>query len=269
MFVQITLTTGPGQPVYITDHTSTLMGIIPERVSDRTGIVRTTIVVSSLILAAVVMNLVAALAAVSVVGSDVSETIPFATVVVASELAFLLVGVAYLRFQSSFQLPIRTPTRQVIPYLVGGLVSGFVTVFLQSAITDAVVPAIELSPGFTEYTSLGQVTGNGLVVGIVLSLTLIGPVEEFLFRGVVQGRLREALGPASAIGIASAAFALFHVYPVALLAPPLVVVAHMAAYYTVMGVIFGWVYHRTDTLVAPVLVHGTFNAVLFASSLLA
>lgn len=96
---------------------------------------------------------------------------------------------------------------------------------------------------------------------------MIGPVEEFFFRGVIQGRLREALGPASAVGIGGATFALFHVYPVVLLAPPIAVLAHMATYYTAMGAIFDWVYHRTDTLVGAILVHGTFNAVVFASPL--
>ncbi|PCR88908.1 CPBP family intramembrane glutamic endopeptidase [Natrinema ejinorense] len=252
----------------MSDQPSTLPGIVSERMTARTGIARTAVVVVGIVLAALVTNLMATLAATSAVGSNVGETIPFATVVVASELAFLLVGVTYLWFQSSFHMPVRPPTWQSIPYLVGGLVAGLVTAFLQFAITDAVVPAIELSPGFTEYSNLGQVSGSGLVVGVALSLALIGPVEEFLFRGVIQGRILEALGPVGAVGIASAVFALFHVYPVALLAPPPIVVVHMAAYYTVMGVIFGWVYHRTNTLVAPAIVHGTFNAVLFASPLL-
>lgn len=214
-------------------------------------------------------NLAATLAASSIVGSDMGDAMTFATVTVGSELAFLLVGAAFLRFRTAFHVPVRLPARETRRYLVAGLVASFLAAFLQIAITDAIVPAIELSPGFAEYSGLGQVTGIGLLVGTVLSLVLIGPAEEFLFRGVIQGRLRESLGPESTIGIASLIFALFHVYPVVLLSPPLAVIAHMAAYYTLMGVIFGWVYHRTDNLVAPALVHGTFNAALFATGLLA
>jgi membrane protease YdiL (CAAX protease family) len=252
----------------MSDQPSMLPGVIPDRMTARTGLARTAVAVSGIVSAALVTNLVATLVAASVVGSDVSQMIPFAAVMIASELALLTTGVAYLRFQSSLRLPVRIPTRQSVPYVIGGLVAGFGTVFLQLAITDAIVPMIELSPGFTEYSNLGRVTGSGLIVGAVLSLVLVAPIEEFLFRGVIQGRMLEALGSVGAVGVASVVFAFFHVYPVALLSPPTVVIIHMTSYYTVMGVIFGWAYHRTDTLVAPVVVHGIFNAVLFASPLL-
>ncbi|PHQ47556.1 hypothetical protein DJ68_01225 [Halorubrum sp. C3] len=58
-------------------------------------------------------------------------------------------------------------------------------------------------------------------------------------------------------------YALFHVCPVLLLSPLVIVVAHMAAYYSLMGGILAWVYHRTDTLLGPALVHGRFNTVIF------
>jgi len=37
----------------------------------------------------------------------------------------------------------------------------------------------------------------------------------------------------------------------------------MGVYYSIMGGIFGWVYYQTDSLIAPMLVHGMFNAVIF------
>lgn len=121
----------------------------------------------------------------------------------------------------------------------------FRTAVLSLAITDSIVPALELSPGYAEYSGLGEVAGAGLVIAAVLSLVLVGPIEEFFFRGVIQGRFRETLGPVSSVGVAGAAFALFHVHPVVLLSLPPIIITHMATYYTVMGVIFGWVYHRT------------------------
>lgn len=252
----------------MSDQPSALLRVLPEQITVRTGLARTAVAVGGIVLAAVVTNLVATLVAASTVGGDMSEMVPFAVLMLASEFAFLITGVAYLRLQSSLHLPVRTPTRQSVPYVIGGLCAGIVTVSVQFAVTDAVLPAIELSPGFAEYSDLGKVTGSGLLLGAVLSLAVVGPIEEFLFRGVIQGRLSEALGPVGAVAISSAVFAFFHVYPVALLAPPSAVVVHMAAYYTVMGVIFGWVYCRTETLAAPAIVHGIFNAVLFASPLL-
>lgn len=251
----------------VTDSTSTLTTSVREQFADRGGVGRTAAVLAGLVLAALVANVAAILAANTAVGTDAGQTTTFVAVILGTELSFLLVGAAFLRVRSAFRLPLELPTREALPYLIGGLLASFLTAAASLAITDALVPAIELSPGYAEYSRLDDLSGAGLAVGAILSLVLVGPVEEFFFRGVIQGRLREALGPASAVGIGGAVFALFHVYPVTLLAPPVAALVHMAAYYTVAGAIFGWVYHRTDTLVAPILVHGTFNAVLFASSL--
>ncbi|MFD1643836.1 CPBP family intramembrane glutamic endopeptidase [Halohasta litorea] len=248
----------------MSDAASTLTEGVPEKYINRTSIVRTALVLTGVILVTVAAHISATLAVVSMVGSDTSDTLTFAAVTVGSELAFLLVGSIYLHFRSSFRLPVGLPIRQVYPILFVGLIGSFVTAFLSLAITDSIVPILEFSPGYMEYSGLGEVAGSGLVVGAVLSISVIGPVEEFFFRGVIQGRLREALGPIAAISIAGAVFALFHVYPVALLSPPPAVITHMSVYYTLMGAIFGWVYHRTDTLVAPAFVHGLFNGVVFS-----
>ncbi|ADQ68860.1 CAAX amino terminal protease [Halogeometricum borinquense DSM 11551] len=250
----------------MSDSVSTPTADVDNGATDRTGTVRTATVLAGIIVAALVAT-VAATLATAVIGSRLGETATFVVGIVGIELSFIVVGITYLRFRSSFRLPVRPPTRQELPYLIGGLLASLVTAFLSLAITDAIIPAFELSPGYTEYSRLGDLTGIGFAFGAILSFTLIGPTEEFFFRGVMQGRLREAFSPVSAVGIAGAAFALFHVYPVLLLSPPLATIAHMAAYYTLMGMIFGWVYYRTDNLVVPALVHGIFNAVLFTSAL--
>jgi membrane protease YdiL (CAAX protease family) len=263
MVIQITLTADPAQKQTVSDPTSTPTALVLEPLGDRTGLARTGIFLVGVVLAAVAGNIMASLAVVVVIGRDTSGMITFVTGVLGTELSFLLIGAVYLRIRSSFRPSIQLPTKSATPYLIGGLVVSFTTAFLSLALTDAIVPAIDLLPGYMEYSNLGELTGVGLVVAAVLSLAVIGPVEEFFFRGVIQSRLRAALGSGSAIGVAGATFALFHVYPVALLSPPAIVIAHMTVYYTLMGTVFGWVYHRTDSLVAPALVHGTFNAIVF------
>ncbi|WP_049897319.1 CPBP family intramembrane glutamic endopeptidase [Halorubrum distributum] len=243
---------------------STPTTTIPERLGDKTGIARTGAFLAVVVLVTIAANLAAILAVVATIGRDAGGTITFITGTIGTELSFLLIGMAYLRVRSNFHLPLQIPGRTAVPYLLGGLLASFVTAFLSLAVTDAIIPAVELSPGYMEYSNLGGLTGFGLIFAVVLSLTVIGPVEEFFFRGVIQGRLQVALGPRSAIGVASMIFALFHVYPVALLSPPGIVIAHMVVYYTFMGMIFGWVYRRTNTLIGPAFVHGTFNAVIFS-----
>ncbi|MFC7197304.1 CPBP family intramembrane glutamic endopeptidase [Halosimplex aquaticum] len=47
---------------------------------------------------------------------------------------------------------------------------------------------------------------------IPLSFLVVGPGEELLYRGLVQGTLRETLHPARAIVLASALFASIHLF---------------------------------------------------------
>ena len=263
MVIEITLTTDPVQSLTVPDSPSMPTAVIPKRLGDKTGIARTGIFLAGVVLAAVVGNFAASLAVVVTIGRDAGEVVTFVAGTLGTELSFLLIGAAYLRVGSSFRPSVQMLKRRAVPYLISGLLASFATAFLSLAVTDAVVPAIDLSPGYMEYSNLGEPTGAGLVAAAVLSLAVIGPVEEFFFRGVIQSRLQAALGSVSAISIAGATFALFHVYPVALLSPPPIMIGHMAVYYTLMGAIFGWVYHRTDTLIAPALVHGTFNATVF------
>ncbi|KTG09554.1 abortive phage infection protein [Haloprofundus marisrubri] len=247
----------------MSDPTSTPPTHGDETEHTNSGIARTIAVVGGLIIATLIATFTTALVTITVIGRDAGTTTTFVASLLGTELTFLLIGAIYLHFRPSHRLLTKLPTREASPVLLIGLLLSFITAFLSIAITDTIIPAIELSPGYAEYSQLNSVTGTGLLLAAILSLIVVGPVEEFFFRGVVQTRLREALTPVSSIIIAGAAFALFHVYTVALLAPPAAVLIHMLAYYTSMGMIFGWVYHRTETLTAPALVHGVFNATIF------
>lgn len=65
-----------------------------------------------------------------------------------------------------------------------------------------VIPATELSPGYVEDTNLSTPADIGLVLAVIVSLTVTGPVEAFRFGGVIRSRLQSALRPRSAIGVA-------------------------------------------------------------------
>lgn len=113
-------------------------------------------------------------------------------------------------------------------------------------------------------TNTAVATGAGdpgyLLAMVVVSLLVVGPVEELLFRGVVQGRLRESWGVWPAIFVATALFGLSHVSVSGGL-------AGIAAYVltaTVLGVLLGYLYERTNTILVPAVIHGANNAVIFA-----
>ena len=77
-------------------------------------------------------------------------------------------------------------------------------------------------------------------------------VEELLFRGVVFGGLTKVMPVWSAMALSGFLFALIHVNAVTMI--PL----------WFLGIAFAWLYFRTGTLLAPMAVHFTFNAINLA-----
>jgi membrane protease YdiL (CAAX protease family) len=95
---------------------------------------------------------------------------------------------------------------------------------------------------------------------IAVSLAVVGPVEELLFRGVVQGGVRRAFDAAPAVLVASLAFGLIHLPAVS------GTMAERWAYVgvvVVLGAVLGALYEWTDNVVVPGLVHGVYNAVTY------
>jgi hypothetical protein len=101
-----------------------------------------------------------------------------------------------------------------------------------------------------------------LLAFAALSLLLIGPAEELFFRGAVQGNLRTAFGPVTAIGLTSLLFGAVHVTSFlsagVALSPA---VLGSLSLNVLSAVVFGALYERSGTLTVPVLVHGLTNAI--------
>lgn len=96
---------------------------------------------------------------------------------------------------------------------------------------------------------------------IAVSLLVVGPVEEVLFRGVVQGGLRRAFDAAPAIALASLAFGLVHLPSVSGTSAQR---WSYVAVVVVLGCVLGVLYERTDNVLVPGLAHGVYNAVIYA-----
>ncbi len=91
------------------------------------------------------------------------------------------------------------------------------------------------------------------LVAVLVSTVLLAPVaEELLYRGLLQSLVRQYTGrPWAAILTASAFFAASH-YPQYQDMPALFI----------LSVALGYNYARTGRLVAPMVLHGAFNAVM-------
>jgi membrane protease YdiL (CAAX protease family) len=87
----------------------------------------------------------------------------------------------------------------------------------------------------------------GRLTVVVLAIGVAPVIEEFFFRGLIQGSLERAFGGVVAIGVTSALFAAVHmlvwVFPLHFL----------------LGVIFGWVVYTTRSIWAGVLLHAANN----------
>lgn len=99
-----------------------------------------------------------------------------------------------------------------------------------------------------------------LYILIPASLLIIGPGEELLFRNIIQKSLYQYFSRPAAIVVASLVFALAHIP--AYWAGAETVTAVIVI--TVLSLILGAIYARTENIVVPAVVHGLYNAILFA-----
>ena len=85
----------------------------------------------------------------------------------------------------------------------------------------------------------------------IISITIMAPlVEELLFRGAIQGyMLRKGMKPLNAILIASAIFGIVHMNPIQI------------PFAFAIGLIFGWLYYRTGSVVPGIVGHFINNSI--------
>ena len=180
------------------------------------------------------------------------------SLVFATGLGFGGVALLYLRSRGltlayvGIARPSRTDALAVgIGYLGALLLVGIAGAVLMRTDTEA-APNTAAQAGIADPTVL--------LVLIVASLAIIGPGEELLFRGIVQGRLREALPAVGAIPLASVIFAAIHYFSLAGVPEARIVSISVLVLPTL---VFGVLYELTENLVVPALTHGLYNATLF------
>lgn len=190
---------------------------------------------------------------------DVSDPPVFLSLTVAGQVGFLAVALAYARLRG---LRTRTavPTWREARYVVGA------TVVAIAAATDLSVVLSEfgLVPG-SVIADAATANPTVLLGLVVLSAVVIAPIEEFLFRGVVQGRLRESFGPVGAVAGSSLLFGSIHLLNYS---GSLAAVVAGALLIATTGAVLGAAYERTRNLAVPVVAHAAYNAVLLGSAYL-
>lgn len=183
---------------------------------------------------------------------DIQSTPVFLALTVAGQLGFVVVAYAYAR-RHGLRIPIELPDLRGIGYALGGTVGALVIISALSL----VVQRLDLVPG-SVITDAALRDPNLLLGLAVLSVVLVAPIEEFLFRGVIQGRLREAFGPVGAITGSSLLFGSVHLANYTGSIGPIVAGAVLIA---VSGAVLGFLYEWTENLTVPIITHALFNVV--------
>ena len=173
----------------------------------------------------------------------------------ASELGYLLAGLAFLAFASdgSF-ISWRRPTASELRLVVLGI--GAVT-----AVEG--LRQVGVGLGMLERAGSVSVSGDlGLVatLAIVALLVLVAPLmEELFFRGVLQRYVGNVSSPTVGIAVATALFVPMHVLGIMGTTSSLPAVLAGLLVVGVLSVVVGWAYARTDRLLVPIAIHAGYN----------
>ena len=178
-------------------------------------------------------------------GGNVSSFTPGETTITTTGIAMILSGIAmiwhlihfkYVKFnlKSFGEVPSKTIWLS-IPLIVAGMFF------------------INLCSEFLGLPDLMQDTFLAMSRNIfgIISITIMAPlVEEMLFRGAIQGyMLRKGMKPLHAILIASAIFGIIHMNPIQI------------PFAFAIGMIFGWLYYRTGSVVPGIIGHFINNSI--------
>lgn len=157
----------------------------------------------------------------------------------------------YLRHSIQFEIPSLHGIAWIIAIPLLTVSSGYI---LEPLLAFAGIAP----PAPTETMSVDGFTTRPVLWLIVLTgwFGVAAPAEELLFRGVIQGRLRETFAPLPGILLAAVFFGLMHV-PVAALSTGMEPASSFIET-TVSGAVFGVAYERTDNLLVPSIAHAAF-----------
>lgn len=205
---------------------------------------------------------VAALAGVlllDLIGVELTLRRGFLLSVVSIQLLFFTgISLAYLRYRgwSLSDIGVKTPTLEGWIVLAAGFVAMIVLWLAASIATFVIGQRFGIEPDQQMIFEVAQQDPMIFLLLGTLSLLIVGPAEELLFRGVIQTRLRETFGVAVGVTFATAIFALVHIAGYGSLIGGLMGVSVLF----VIGLVLALAYEYTENLVVVAIMHGLFNA---------
>lgn len=175
-------------------------------------------------------------------------------------IALMGVGYAYLRRRG---IPLRSVGIRFPSLRELGVAAGaFVISIIYLLVVSIIIQSLGAQTAENNVVEMGRQNPEILLFLIPGAYIFIGPGEELLFRGVIQTRIRQVFPPVAGVVVASIIFAGIHL-------PALSFGAPLSAKLTTLAVllgpslILGATYEYTDNLVVPILIHGSYDALIF------
>ncbi|AFK19751.1 CPBP family intramembrane metalloprotease [Haloferax mediterranei ATCC 33500] len=173
-------------------------------------------------------------------------------------VGFGVVGVGYLAARDDWRLVrFDWPTRRDLLWIGGGLVA-VVGVYLGAT---ALMNVLGIQSGNSVIAQQGRESPVYFLYLTVVTIVLVGPAEELIFRGIAFGELRRLWGPMPAIALSSLVFASIHLWSFS--GEGMYVSLAMVF---LLGSVLAVVYEKSGNLLVAAVVHGLFNAVQFLVS---
>lgn len=176
-------------------------------------------------------------------------------VIISNVLTILLIAIFFKLIKSSLmeEAMLRpSPRGSVLPTMLMGASAQYVTVVALSVLM-LILPKswVEVFEENSEMIS----QGNKAVVFI--ATVIVAPiVEELLCRGLILNALRKAMPRWFAIVLSSMIFGIMHGNMVQFI------------YATIIGILFGWIYTKFNSIIIPIFAHMCFNLMSLVNSLI-
>ena len=209
-------------------------------------------------LSAFVLTLLVGLT-IRVLDLSLGLSVQFLLVFLAAAGGIFLAAALYVTFRG-FRLfeyvPARLPSTRDLLWIGVGYLGAMGLVFAAGVLLQL----LRLNPETTNQAAeMGMQQPELLLWLVPLSFLVIAPAEEVLFRGIVQGRLREAFRPGIAIPLTAALFATVHYFSLT---------GESGARFIAIAIlflpslVFGLAYERTRNIFVSIVIHGAYNSTL-------
>lgn len=199
----------------------------------------------------------------AVAARQFGQTLSIVALVVGSGIGLLAFTYGYLQYRDLdwSYVDLDWPDLRGVAVGIGGLI----TLYLLAVAVSVVFSQLGLPSATSSIEELAEQMDRPvfLLALVPLSWLVIGPGEELVYRNIVQKYLYEHFSRRSAVVVASVVFAAVHYQqysdpnPVAMLSTLGVVFA--------LSLVLGYSYYKTENLLVPIFIHGTFNAIQFAA----